>query len=355
MGLGIAIALGDSPDEDLGNAVWVEVLERMGETTTYRIRYDIDVEQGDFPLLTDGRLDPGSTLAVIARSSGGKLHYLVKGPVTGQRVHYLHGVAGSYVEVLGADTSVIMDRETRSKLWADVADSDAVTSILGQPDYNVTPDVTDTQAQHLQDKHSLVQRDSDLRFVRRLARRNGFLFWIDCDETGTETAHFKRPVLDGEPALNLDINIDTNNLAALELSWDVERPTSVVASQLDLNDKSTIDGDVDKSPLTTLGTSSLEDITGDTRSVLIVAPVDDSGDLQGRGEGTLIESDWFVRATCQTSAKALGDIVRVNTVVDLRGVGTRHSGKYYVASVRHFIDLTMHSMEIELIRNGWGN
>jgi hypothetical protein len=87
----------------------------------------------------------------------------------------------------------------------------------------------------------------------------------------------------------------------------------------------------------------------------VVAPVDDSGDLHARGEGALIESDWFVRATCQTSVHAMHAIVRANTIVNLRGVGKRHSGKYYVASVRHIIDATAHNMEIELIRNGWGN
>jgi len=51
------------------------------------------------------------------------------------------------------------------------------------------------------------QRASDLDFVRRLARRNGFLFWVDCDKTGTETAHFRRPNLGGKSVLNLDINI----------------------------------------------------------------------------------------------------------------------------------------------------
>src|SRR4051812_17816193 len=103
MGLGIAIAVGGTPDPELSAAVWVEVYQRMDGAASYRIRYDFDVEQGDFPMLSDARLDPGSRLAVIA-PLGGKNHYLVQGPVTGQHVHFLHGVAGSHVEVCGADT-----------------------------------------------------------------------------------------------------------------------------------------------------------------------------------------------------------------------------------------------------------
>src|SRR4029450_10503012 len=162
MALGIAIAVGGTPDQELSNAVWVEVYERMDETTTYRIRYDFDIVEGDFPTLADARLDPGSELAVIAPLEG-KNNYLVKGPVTGQSMHFLHGGSGSYVEVAGADTSIIMDRETRSVLWTDVTDSDALSTILGQ--YGFTPDVDSTQAGHFELKHTLVQRDSDLRFV----------------------------------------------------------------------------------------------------------------------------------------------------------------------------------------------
>jgi phage protein D len=245
-----------------------------------------------------------------------------------------------------------MDRETRTTIWADVTDSDAVSSILAN--YGYTPDVQSTSAGHYENKHTLVQRDSDLRFVRRLARRNGFLFWVTCDNLGVETAHFKRPPLNGQAAAELVINLDSPSLRTVDLTWDVERPTSVVGAQLDLNTKENLTGDVASTPQTILGDNSLAAITGDTRSVHLSAPVDDAGDLQARGEGVLIESDWFIRATCQTSLETFGKLMRAHGVVELRGAGSRHSGKYFVAAVRHIIDATAHKMDLTLIRNGWG-
>jgi phage protein D len=355
MGLGIVIASNDQPDDTLSNAVWVEVHERMGAIALYRIRYDLDTDQGDFPTLTDGsNIDAGSMLSVIVPLNG-KNNCLVRGPVTGQHINFQHSVGGSYVEVEGKDTSIVMARQTQAVVWSDLTDSDAVSQILGSGSYQFTADVSSTSPGHYEDKHTLVQRGSDLEFVRRLARRNGFLFWVDSDDQGNSTAHFKRPVLSGSPALNLDINIDTNNLAALDLSWDVEHSTSVEAAELNLNDKSQIDGSVTSSPLASMGTQSLSDITGDVRSGHVHAPVDDAGDLQARGEGALIEAGWFIRASGRTSVSALGDVLRANTIVQLRGVGTRHSGNYYVASVRHTIDVSAHYMDFELIRNGWGN
>jgi phage protein D len=351
MGLGIAIAANGTPDAELAEATTVEVHEQMGKETTYRLRYETDISEGDLPLLVDSRLDPGAELSILVPVSG-TTHCLVKGPVHGQQIHLERGGAGSTVEVLGSDTSIVMDRETRTAVWADVTDSDAVSSIL--TDYGYAPDVQPTSAGHYERKHTLAQRDSDLRFVRRLARRNGFLFWVTSDDSGIETAHFRRPPLDGKAASELVINLASPSIDNLDLTWDVERPTSVDGMQTDLNTKGPLDGTVAVTPQTILGEKSLQAITGDTRSVHLWAPVDDAGDLQARGEGALIESDWFVRATCQTSLHALGRLVRAHTLVELRGAGSRHSGKYFVSAVRHTIDATAHKMDLTLIRNGWG-
>ena len=352
MGLGIAIALGETADPDLAGASWVEVTERMGEMTTYRLRYELDASGGDFALLTSAKIDVGSELSVIA-PVGGVNNYLVKGPVTGQKVHFAHGASGSYVEVEGADTSIKLDRESKSAIWSDGTDSDSVRSIVSS--HYKTADVDDTSAGHSEAKHTLVQRASDLQFVRQLARRNGCLFWISCDASGNETAHFRRPALDGDTALDLILNLTDNNIEWLELLFDVERPTSVDAAGLDLSDKSDIDGAVDATPLALLGSQGLADIAQGARVLHLAAPVDDSGDLKSRGEGALIDTGWFIRATCETTVSALKNVVRPQMLVNVRGIGQRHSGKYFVAAVKHTIDPSNHRMEMELVRNGWGN
>jgi hypothetical protein len=48
-------------------------------------------------------------------------------------------------------------------------------------------------------------------------------------------------------------------------------------------------------------------------------------------------------------------VIRAHTVVAVSGIGTRHSGKYVVRSVRHVINHAAYAMEFELIRNAWGN
>src|SRR5512132_1747259 len=248
MPLGISIVIGDAKKADpgLGGATTVEVYERMGEVTTFSLRFPLDVLEGDIPLLTDARLDPGSILGIFVPVAG-KAHCLVKGPVTAQQIHLNHGGGDSWLEVQGADRSVAMDREVRAVVWSDGKDSDAVSTIVAS--YGLTPDVAETSGGHAEAKHSLVQRDSDLRFVRR----HGFCFWVTADETGIETAHFKRPPLDVSSDKSLVINLAGANVQALDLQFDVEQPTSVVAAGIDLNSKGDLDGTVASTPQALLG------------------------------------------------------------------------------------------------------
>jgi len=351
MPLGVAVAVDGTVDDSLAAATWVEVHERLGRPAVYRLRFEFEATAGDFGQLVDDRLSAGSELSVLVPGVSGN-ECLVAGPVGAQRVHFEHGGAGSYVEVRGSDTSITMDREARSAIWSDLTDSDAVTSVVAS--YGLTPDVESTSAGHYESKHTLVQRESDLSFVRRLARRNGFAFWVSSDATGISTAHFRKPPTSGPAAVTLTINKEPPHLRSLDLSWDAERPTSVEGVQVDLNTKADLDGAMAESPLDALGSDDLAAITGDTRSMFLAAPVDDAGDLRARSAGALTESYFFVRATGETTRERLGRPIRAHTVLELQGAGSRHSGAYLVAGVRHTIDAGSHRMEIELLRNAWG-
>ena len=345
----LAILAGTTPADDLAAAEQVEVSERIGEPSTFRLRYRlVDVDQ-DYPLLLDGRLAPGAALTVAARA-GDDQAVLVKGQVHGHRVNLMRGVGTSSVEVCGGDTCFEMDREIKTKLWTGVTASDAVSSVLSS--YGVTADVDSLSTKHTDDTHPLVQRDTDLRFVRRLAVRYGHWFWMSTDVAGVTTAHFKRPALSGPPVATVGLDDDPATLDSLEIEWAVERPTAAIGLELKLADLSTLDGQVARTPLPPLGGVAYADIAA-PREVQITANVDDLGDLQARAEAALIDGGWFVRASGRANARAVGTVLRPHTVIAVSGLGTRHSGKYVVAAVRHTITGDSHLMDFELLRNAW--
>jgi hypothetical protein len=354
MGLDILICIDDSPNQNLTQMVSsVEVNEKMDQNTSYKLKFVVDICDGDIAdqLLND--IAPGKMITILAKVNE-DLVCLVKGPVASQEAHLVHGGAGSWIHVEGNDTGQVMDHQTRFSVTDSGTDADIVSGIISGN--NMIADVEPTPGStHDEANHSHVQRDTDLNLLRSLARRNGFHFWITWNQAGVATGHFKSRDLNGIPAATLIVNQENYNIDSLRISFDTHRPSSVAGRQLDLRTKTVIQGNVTLND-TTLGTSNLAEASGSVpESMHLAPPVDNSGALSTRGQAVLRDSQWFISATCSTNLHRLCNIVRFHTLVQVQGAGTRYSGKYYVTGVKHIIDAAAHKMDLELARNGWDN
>jgi len=351
MGLGAAIRVNGVPDTDFDGAALVEVVERAGETTTYMLRLPVTPRDGDLSWLSDDRIAPGADLGVYVATDDGEV-CLVRGPVTGQQIRIVHGGAGSQIEVSGADAAAALDRAFRTRVWEGARDSDAVSAIAGEAGF--VADVQTTDAVHRSGVRALAQCDTDLRFLRRLARLNGYLAWLSTDAaSGTHTLHFKPPPLDGPASLTLTINQDGATTDAIDVRVDGERPTSVDARQIDPLSAEDIDASGTASSLAALGSQPIGSVLSGTRSTRLVAPGDDAAEVNARARGVAADSSWFVQASLETTLAGTGKAVRAHTVVELTGAGGRHSGTWFCAGVQHLIDATGHRMVVELVRNAW--
>lgn len=121
----------------------------------------------------------------------------------------------------------------------------------------------------------------------------------------------------------MTINLENPNLRALDITWDVERPTTIIAHDYDGAAKSEIDGSGVPAPPTLAGDMPLSAIVSDPRSTSVIAAVVDVGDLTGRATGVLHEAGWFVQATCTVSAQEVGAVIHAHTLVNIDGAGKR--------------------------------
>jgi hypothetical protein len=352
MSLGALILPDGLPDPTMPVPASVQVIEALNQPTTYRLRYGFQAMDGDFPLLKERHLEPEKQLAVMVMVNL-LPKFLVFGPVVAHDIVIPNGGSGSTLEVVGGDLCLAMDREDKAKVWNNVSDSLAAVAVFAQPGYMLVPDVDQTTTLHTEFTHPLVQRESDLRFVRRLARRNGFWFWITSEAPMVNIGHFKRFKPGGTPDVELRLNVADANVEQVSISWNGERPVAAKLSQVSLSDKSVITANVQRSPLTGLASKALADVVSAPRTAHIAVSVDDSGALTARAEALLIDSGWFVGARVVARLSILKKLVRAHTVARLEGAGSRHSGDYVVARVVHEIDPEDHVMTIDLIRNGW--
>ena len=349
MSLGAAILPNGFPDPSMPVPDAVQVVEALHQPASFTLNYQFSSEDGDFPLLSDSHLEPEQEIAVMVMVDMVP-KFLVQGPITRQEIAIENGGSSSTLAVIGGDKSVAMDREDKAKVWTNVTDSLAVAAVLA--DYAIVPDVSMTSTLHSEFTRSLVQRETDLRFVRRLARRNGFWFWVTSEAPGVSIGHFKR-ISPGSPDVDLAINAATSTIDRVSIEIDAERPVAATMKQVKVSDKSVMDGSVSQSPLTGLASSGLGTIVKAKRLAHLAVAADDVGDLKARAEAILIDHGWFVTAHVVARLSVLKKLVRAHTVVRLNGIGTRHSGSYVVSRVVHDITPADHVMTIDLVRNGW--
>jgi len=352
---------GTAADDNLQNALSsLEVEENADLPGAIQLNLAISrSEKDDLTFVNDAGLQPLANLAVVATPEGKPNECIFDGYVLSHRLHLETGITNSSLQVWGQDASWLMNLEEKTREWVDVTDGDVANTIFNQ--YGFTPasdNTADDSPSHTEDGHSLMQRGSDIQFLRNLARRNGKLCRVACTTTpGKQNGYFASPKLDGDPILTLTLNDpEAWTVRALDFDWDVTRPSAVKASQALFNDSNEdgVSGDTKDSELPLLDARSLADFAGKPMTVLLTAPVDDAGELQLRAKSLLRESGWFVRCEGEADVSRLNAVLRVGTVVQIEGVGSLNSGKYYVWSVRHTITADSHKMKFTLVRNAVG-
>jgi phage protein D len=316
-------------------------------------------EDGDLAFVTDERLKPFATVAVVAAQEDKAGECVFDGFVLQHKLHVETGTVSSELQVWGQDASWLMNLEEKVKEWVDVTDGAVANTIFG--DYGITPapgNSEDDSSSHTEARHSLMQRGTDIQFLRKLARRSGKLCRVACGRTADErTGYFAKPTTQGEAVLTLTLNDATSaNIGALDFEWDVTRPSGVKAGQILFDDPSGegISTDTTESGLALLDERGLAAFAGRPITVILTAPVDDSGDLSLRAQALLRESGWFARCEGEVDASRVGSVMRAGTIVQVDGAGSLNSGKYFVWSVRHSFTPEAHKMRFVLVRNAVG-
>jgi phage protein D len=355
------ILVGGAAAKDLdADIVELEVEENADLPGAFSIGLPVSLtSSGDYDTVSDPRLAPLSNIAVTAQASDGQTHCLVDGYVLSQAIHLDTGTSKSTLKVWGQDASWLMNTTEKTREWVDVTDGAAANTIFGE--YGFTPDATnldDDSPAHTADGASLMQRASDAQFLRALARRSGKLFRVFCTDTpGQRTGFFAKPDITADPAVTLTLNdAKAATVSALDISWDVMRPSTVTARQALFTDSDAdgAGGSMTDGGLAPMDQSGLADFAGAPLTALLTTTAADAGTLTQRANSLLREAGWFVRCQGSTDAGRLGSILRAGTVAKIDAAGALHSGNYLVWSVRHHITAEKHAMDFVLVRNAVG-
>jgi phage protein D len=342
---------GQAADDSLyADVLQIEVDERVAAASTFRVRFALtQQDSGEWTYTDDDRFSLFTNVGISVGFSGGAggLEPVIDGYITGVTVHVGARPEESYLEVQGMDASVLLSLEEKTIPWPNLADSDIVQQIVSG--YGFTVQAESTSPVHQDIDTLIVQRGTDIQFVRSLARRNGYEFYFQKDPTsGDVTAYFQPPQLSGSPQPDIAVQFgEQSNLLSFDVAVSGLRPLDVFVSQVDPSSKSVNTGQASSTQLTTLGASTLESlvsaklgqlVTPDQaqgRMLLVAQPTADATELSAVAQAVRDEAGWLITATGEINSDAYGAVLHPGRLVLVKGVGSEYSGTYYVTQVTH--------------------
>jgi phage protein D len=275
---------------------------------------------------------------------------LISGYITHVRPTFGVGLDECTMEVWGLDGSVLMDREDQLKDWPGKKDSDIATEIFSS--YSLTPQVEDTQIIHDEKVSTIMQRETDISFLRRLAQRNGYECYVDGD-----TGYFQPPQLSAAPQQILAVQFgDDTNVNRFQLEVNALETTGISMTQLDHDAKEVIEASSVPDNQKAFGASSSDTYLGAgvTSALAYIGKTVTTGQLEMTAlcQALYDESEWFVTGEGDVAANQYGNILKPRVPVTIKGIGETYSGIYYVTHVNHIFNADGYNQHFRVKRNG---
>jgi hypothetical protein len=322
-----------------------------GFQMTFAIGYDTPLGSN---LLTLGIFEPLTRVIVMVINQG-MPSVLIDGLVTDQQVVPSNRPGESQLTVTGVDISLKLDLKQKSRTWSNRADFMIVNEILLEYlQYGLMPRVTPTTDFHVETLTTPSQQGTDLSYIRELAQRNGFVFFIEPTPVpGLVIAHWGPEVRLGlpQPALTMNMGPFTNVEQPLHFRYDAMQ---VTAPEVTITEPNT--GLRIPVPLPNFTTVPLA--LRPSQATRTTLPRDTAGSSPAqaltRGISELASGANSVTATGQCDLERYGSILKARGLVGVRGVGFDYDGFYYVRSVDYHIERDKFTQSFNLAREGRG-
>jgi phage protein D len=328
------ISIEDEPAPDLFlSLIDMEIEEDHRMAASFRIKIAISrQDDGLWAFLDDERIKPWAKFTISANLSDEEVE-IITGFVTQIKPHLAADANGSYIEIWGMDPSCLMSLEEKIKAWPNMSDSDIATQIFSE--YSLAPEVDSTEVIHDEAVATIIQRETDIQFLKRLARRNGF----ECVVSG-ETGFFRKPQLDADPLPVLAAHFGPETtLISFDAKLNVLRPTKVEMHQIDTVGKQIEDSAIEAGEQEQLGRDRAESMAAPdgliARTFVRHAVATGLPEMENLCRALFDEAEWFIEATGEVESMLYGTVLKTKSVVPIKGVGELFSGNYYITHVKH--------------------
>ena len=310
-----------------------------------------DARANDYPLLQNRLVEPGHRVIIVVLMKG-QSNILIDGIITRHQITTGRGPGSAQLVVTGEDISLKMDLEEKRRPHPNQTDSTIVSRILSAyTTYGITPQVTSTQDHPSESQRKPGQDGTDLDYIRKLAQRNGFIFYIEPTNVPKQTIAYWGPDRregTAQPFLTANMGPHTN-VESLDFDFDALLPAKPQINTLDVSKRTLAE--------VAIPPSLSKSITGEPATAWrTTLPADTARLTPAQAEMValthVMESADAVKFRGELHTVRYGHILRARRLVGVRGVGMNYNGNYYVKQVTHHISRGKYTQSFVLSREG---
>jgi hypothetical protein len=332
----------------------VEVTNDAQSGDGFQMTFSLGKGALDYSLVQSGALDP-FTRVIIGVLLGASPEVLIDGVITHQQVAPSPEPGMSTLTVTGKDVSVMLDLEEKNHPFKNQTDSEIVRSLLwNYPQLGLVQDVAQTLNVSSELQRIPRQHETDLKCIQRLARKNGFVFYIEPLTFGMNTAYWGPTIRGGVPQPALTMNMgDRTNVKSLSFSQDALAPVTTKGTFVDPIFKISL-------PIPQLPSLRIPPFVPSptpAKRVVLQRKTANENPAQAATSAvaTLTNAPDSVTADGEVDAVRYGSVLRARKLVGVRGVGFSYDGLYYVRSVTHSIQRGEYTQRFSISREGTGS
>jgi phage protein D len=336
----------------------VEVEDHADMADMVRLQVMIGIKDGcsGWSVVDEDLFERLTRLRIDVTIGSGRAETLMVAHVVETSATFANQPGGSMLNVVAMDPSLLMNLDERAKAWPNMSDSDVASQIFSSGDYRFTPIVDTTSWRRQENDQTLMQRGTDMQLLQQLAQRNGFEVYVETNGfTGQVEGHFHAPRLTQAPQGTLSVNMrDATNVNRFNTRFDMLRPATAEATNLDVPSREDQQSEVTTSQLSSLGRQASLATSQQRRVLPSRTGLMRTGELKTYAQAVADRTSLAITADGELNTVAYGGLLRAKRPVMVRGAGRQFSGTYYVQRVHHVFTPESYTQSFTLVRNATG-
>lgn len=332
-----------------------EVNASAKELDGFQITFTLGKEKnGEYTLLKRGLFDPGNRIVM------GVLFGLSPKPLIDGIIHHHQFFPGddpgtARLTLSGRSVGAMLDLTEKDHPGINQADSSIVENILNKylQYFTLPHKIPKATRKPSESEHISWQHETDLTYIRRLAERNGFVFYIDPCEIGVNIAYWGPENRIGLPQCPLTINMGpSSNVSSHNFVNDGLASLTAEGSLLDPISKKSVR--IPQVPIS-IQPPLVRTTSSSRRTKRLRCTANQTMDLAMTTSGAVSAgAPPSVSFEGEINTLRYGHILRPGRLVGVRGAGQSFDGNYYVENVRYRIQPGEFTQHFKISRGGTG-